>query len=343
MASDSGVFKLTQRYRVAYIELHDKLFPINSDNLADDNDNIHNIPTPSQEDLIWSGFEAKLTIEAYSDFLSCSVDLDYRNSRDPSINPCMNLTINWDELKSLVKMVQVHSDCNTGYCRRGIVNGPCRFGYPKYLLSKTKLSIIKKDQKFYPFLQTRRNSRYINNYNPLQLALLKGNYDNQLILTNNELYNYITKYTCKPENTGSQLENILRALLANECTHNKTNAYIQILNLFKRVQSERNISSQEACLLLQKGKLFESSLFLVKINLYPPRQIQTRFVQDIAQASSRLQETTPNLAPTRQNIIQTLESDTTTSHLPLVTNASFDTSVDQGHHNEIGPFLILPY
>ena len=168
---------------------------------------------------------------------------------------------------------------------------------------------------------------------------MKGNCYNQLILTNNELYNYIAKYTCKPENTGSQLEKILRAILANEYTHNLTNAYIQILNLFQRVQSERNISSQEACLLLQKVKLFESSLFLVKIDLYPPRQIQTRFVHDIAQASTRLQETTPNLAPTRQNIIQTLESDTTTSYLPLVTNASFDTSVDQGHHNEIGPFF----
>ena len=180
---------MTQLFRLSFIELNNNIFPL----LTDVNVNPFVppplTPTPIQTKNIWDGFAAKLKINAYSDNITCSHDLSILSSRDTSYNPCMNLLVNWNELTSLVKMVQLHSQCNISYCRRGRADSLCRFGFPKPLRSKTNISIIEKEDQLYPILSSSRNNRYINNYNPYQLALLKGNCDNQLILT---IMNYIT-------------------------------------------------------------------------------------------------------------------------------------------------------
>ncbi|GBB86546.1 hypothetical protein RclHR1_12970009 [Rhizophagus clarus] len=186
----------------------------------------------------------------------------------PEKHPCQKGSNEIDDrLQDYIKLInklQQHTRCSPSYCKRTNREGvqTCRFGYPKEHIGVT---FIREDKNGQPELCTARNNPYINPHNRIQLQGWRANMDLKPILSIHAALQYISKYASKAEPSSQAFSEIFEQILNNSNSDDSSLTSIQKL-LFNSV-SERDISAQETCHLLNGTALYHSSRSFVSLNI----------------------------------------------------------------------------
>ncbi|GBB88230.1 hypothetical protein RclHR1_14780007 [Rhizophagus clarus] len=147
--------------------------------------------------------------------------------------------------------------------------------------------LCQKDKNGQPELYTARNDPYINPHNRIQLQGWRANVDLKPILSIHAALQYISKYASKAEPSSQAFSEIFEQILNNSNPDDSSLTLIQKLLL--NSVSERDISAQETCHLLNGIALYHSSRSFIFLNVNEEglRWIQSTDSQDNVEDTGR--------------------------------------------------------
>ncbi|CAB4412398.1 unnamed protein product [Rhizophagus irregularis] len=225
-----------------------------------------NAPTIEWKDLKNNEEEMKNVID-YIDSIVTTINPAI-HAPVPEKHPCQKDSSEIDDglqdYIELINKLQHHTRCSPSYCIRTNREGvqTCRFGYPKEHIRST---LIRDDKNGQPELLTARNDPYINPHNRIQLQGWRANVDLKPILSIHAALQYISKYASKAEPSSLAFFEIFKQILNNSNPDDSSLSPIQKLLL--NSVSERDISAQETCHLLNGTALYHSSRSFVSLNV----------------------------------------------------------------------------
>jgi hypothetical protein len=154
----------------------------------------------------------------------------------------------------------------------------CRFAFPRPLCERPRFATLQDKQlasgvKERDVILPRYTSRdrYVNNYNPLLLAVWQGNMDIQPVADAIAAISYIIKYICKDEKSE---EDLVRATMRGILPGTSLKTLLQ--RMVNCLLTNREVSKQEASMLLLGLPLYFSTRSSIFITALPECMRQKR-------------------------------------------------------------------
>ena len=224
------------------------------------------------ETIIKTGLDAENIIVKYRDYILSSINPNNtlptdatKKEREPKIpfegihssTICYEYynyqyNVNHDNYKLLINQNYRHR-CTADYCLR---KGSCRFKFPRDLASTSRICVQELSYKAGPKKDTFRrsvmtfvpktNDRWINSHCPIGTTSWGGMLDVQILLDDDTIRQYVTKYGTKLEGESKSLSNILR-LAVQRGKENDQSTKTMYRSAFIKAIGGREKCKQEVC------------------------------------------------------------------------------------------------